>query len=211
MSDTGTNQRCGATLGAGCVVVGQDGLRGVIESVETGGEAAVLRLDSGERLRVPVDAFSAQPGDGADARIELRPADVAAARHGVADRPLVVPVLEERLRVGKRAVETGRVRLEKRIETETRDVAMPLFEEEVHVRRVPHDVVIEDPQNPPQPREVDGVLVVPVLEERLVVAKQLVLKEEVHVTRQRTESVHREKVELRREEIATRRLTPDSG
>ena len=180
----------------------------MVESVDSGGGHAVLRLDTGQRLRVPAEAFGADPTGEADAHVCLSPEDVAQAAAGHGVKPLSVPVLEERLRLGKRVEETGRVRLEKRIETELRDVAMPLLREEVQVRRVPHDTVIENPDHPPEPREIDGVLIVPVIEERLVVTKQLVLTEEVHVRRLRTEEIHREQVQVRHETLDVKRVEP---
>ena len=55
-------------------------------------------------------------------------------------------------------------------------------------------------------REEDGVLIVPVLEERLVVTTELVLKEEIRITkRSRTELV-REPVTLRSERAEVERL-----
>jgi stress response protein YsnF len=54
-------------------------------------------------------------------------------------------------------------------------------------------------------REEDGVLIVPVLEERLVVTTELVLKEEIRITRKsRTETV-REPVRLRSERAEVER------
>ena len=59
---------------------------------------------------------------------------------------------------------------------------------------------------PPPVREEDGVLIVPVLEERLVVTTELVLKEEIRITRRsRTETV-REPVPLRAERAEVERL-----
>ena len=58
----------------------------------------------------------------------------------------------------------------------------------------------------PVVREEDGVLIVSVLEERLVVTTELVLKEEIRITkRSRTETV-REPVTLRSERAEVERL-----
>lgn len=50
------------------------------------------------------------------------------------------------------------------------------------------------------------MLIIPIYEERLVVQKQLFLKEELHVTRQETVDRHAQQtVTLRREEVAIER------
>jgi len=73
----------------------------------------------------------------------------------------------------------------------------------VSVERVPVGRPVEAA---PPVREEDGVLIVPVLEERLVVTTQLILKEEVRITkRSRTEQV-REPVTLRSERAEVERL-----
>ena len=55
-------------------------------------------------------------------------------------------------------------------------------------------------------REEDGVLIVPVVEEQLVVTTRLILKEEIRITRRsRTEAV-REPVRLRSEQVDIERL-----
>ena len=112
-------------------------------------------------------------------------------------------LVEERLEVGKRAVERGRVVVRTRVETREEVAEVDLTHEEVEVERVPVGRPVEAP---PPVREEDGVLIVPVLEERLVVTTELVLKEEIRITRRsRTEHV-REPVTLRSERAEVERL-----
>jgi uncharacterized protein (TIGR02271 family) len=112
-------------------------------------------------------------------------------------------LVEERLEVGKRAVERGRVVVRTRVETREEVAEVDLRREEVEVERVPVGRPVEAP---PPVREEDGVLIVPVLEERLVVTTELVLKEEIRITkRSRTEHV-REPVTLRSERAEVERL-----
>jgi hypothetical protein len=49
----------------------------------------------------------------------------------------------------------------------------------VEVERIPRSVIVE---TMPAMREEDGALIVPVVEERLVVTTELVLKEEIKIT-----------------------------
>ena len=112
-------------------------------------------------------------------------------------------LVEERLEVGKREVERGRVIVRTRVDTREEIAEAALRQEEVSVERVPVGRPVEAP---PPVREEDGVLIVPVLEERLVVTTELVLKEEIRITKRgRTETV-REPVTLRSERAEVDRL-----
>src|SRR5205085_5625885 len=112
-------------------------------------------------------------------------------------------LVEERLEVGKREVERGRVIVRTRVDTREEVAEVDLRREEVGVERVP---VGRPVGTAPTVREEDGVLIVPVLEERLVVTTELVLKEEIRITRKsRTERV-REPVRLRSERAEVTRL-----
>src|SRR4051794_41860320 len=118
-------------------------------------------------------------------------------------RPGRLELVEERLEVGKREVERGRVVIRTRVDTREEIAEAALQQEEVSVERVPVGRPVE--ASPPV-REEDGVLIVPVLEERLVVTTELVLKEEIRITkRSRTEHV-REPVTLRSERAEGQRL-----
>ena len=107
-----------------------------------------------------------------------------------------IPLAEERLRVDKREVERGRVVVRKRVETREELAEAVLHREELGVERVPLGVPVDAP---PPVREEGDVLIVPVVEERLVVWTRLVLKEELRVTRHRRAETFREPVRLRAE------------
>jgi uncharacterized protein (TIGR02271 family) len=109
---------------------------------------------------------------------------------------LLIPLTEEHLRVGKRGVERGRVVVRKRVETREELAEAVLRREELSVERVPLGVPVDAP---PPVREEGDVLVVPVVEEQLVVRTRLVLKEELRVTRRRRAETVREPVRLRAE------------
>jgi stress response protein YsnF len=79
----------------------------------------------------------------------------------------------------------------------------------VEVERVPIGRVVE---TAPEPREQDGVWIVPVVEEELVLRTRLVLKEEVHIRRIQGTRPVRHDVRLRREVVTAEHLpvtTPD--
>jgi uncharacterized protein (TIGR02271 family) len=105
---------------------------------------------------------------------------------------------------GSRAsVETGRVRIRKVIHEWDEVVDPPLWREDVVVERVPVNHVIEAPV----PIRTEGdTLIVPLLEEVLVVEKRLLLKEELHLTKRRLETHMPQRVTLRREEPVVERI-----
>jgi uncharacterized protein (TIGR02271 family) len=108
-----------------------------------------------------------------------------------------IPVLQEELEVGKRKVETGVTRVQKTVHEREEVIDQPLVKEEVQVERVPINRYVEGPV---PVREEDGVTIVPLLEEVLVVEKKLMLKEELRITK-RTKTVRDpQRVILRSEE-----------
>ena len=81
-----------------------------------------------------------------------------------------------------------------------------LVHERVEVERVAVGRVIDCV---PNVREEDGVTIIPVVEETLVVERRLVLKEEVRIRRVRVSDRHVETSMLRRQEAVVTRLPPD--
>ena len=111
----------------------------------------------------------------------------------------------ETLVITKRAV-TG---VTVRVSTVTREVEQAVDEqldhELVDVERVPIGRFVE---TIPAVREEDGVTIVPVVEEVVVVERRLVLKEEVRITRRRVQSRHVETASLRMQEAVVTRISP---
>ena len=164
-------------------------------------ERVTLRLDSGERVDVASTLLERR--DDGSYRLPLSFSALLEGGEGV----LRVPIIEEHLRVGKRLRETGRVRLTKHVETRQEVVDEPLLHEEVEVERVPVERYVEAPV---APRSEGDTTIVPVYEEVLVVEKRLLLKEELHITKRRTERRHQQDVSLRSERVEVERLGPDT-
>ena len=122
---------------------------------------------------------------------------------------VTIPVVEETARIEKQAVETGRVRV--RTETEVLDQVLreSLRSDTVGVTRVPVNRTLADGEVPPAVREEDGVTIIPVLEEILVVEKRLVLKEELHIRRSSADEDVEVPVTLRRQRAVVERVSPD--
>lgn len=95
----------------------------------------------------------------------------------------VIPLVEERAIVGKRLVESGRVRVATRVEQREEMVRAELARDEVAVERVPINRPVDAM---PDIRQEGEVTIVPVVEEVLVVEKRLMLVEEIHLRRRRT-------------------------
>ncbi|MGI8705200.1 MAG: DUF2382 domain-containing protein [Sphingomicrobium sp.] len=111
-----------------------------------------------------------------------------------------IPLVEERLNVEKKTVETGKVQIRSRVEEDERRIRETLARERVRVERIAVDVLLEEP---PEFREEPGRLVVPVFEE--VIVRRYRLTEEVHLIIERSEQQHDETVTLRRNRVEVER------
>src|SRR5215207_7067322 len=183
-----------------------EGVRGTLEAPidDVDGHARVLLAD-GRRLRLPPDALERREHGTLVFRGSFE--ELAAAARGQTSAA-VVPVIEEELRVGKRVVETGRVRIRKTVHEHEEVVDEPLMREEYDVERVPIDEFVDGPVGP---RHEGETLVVPVLEEVLVVEKRLVVREELRITRRRTEERRPQHVKLLSEEVSVERANSDGA
>jgi len=138
---------------------------------------------SGER-RIPVSAFERMDGD----RLYVGQSGgryFGATGSMQAEGEIRVPVVEERLNVGKQAVEMGEVDITKDVETEQVNIPVELRREEVTVNRV--DV----PDRPIAAGDVDtafeeGTIRVPVRGEEAIVQKEAVVTGEVVINREQT-------------------------
>jgi uncharacterized protein (TIGR02271 family) len=120
-----------------------------------------------------------------------------------------IPVTEEQLEVGRRTVDTGRtLRVRKHVQEEPVQAKVQVARDTVEFERVPVGRVVEQP---PPVRQEGDVTVVPVIEERLVTRKELVLVEEVRLTRRREVDEAREDFTLKRERVVVERFDPGTG
>ena len=127
----------------------------------------------------------------------------ASTEPGSAQESVVMPVVEEELQVDKRPVESGKVCVTKKVHEREEIVDKPLLQEEVEVERVPVNEVVDGPV----PVRYEGeTMVVPLLEEVLVVEKRLVLKEVLRITKRQSETHKPQRVTLRSEEVTVERL-----
>lgn len=121
-------------------------------------------------------------------------------------RAVVIPVVEEQLEISKREVETGRLRVQKRVSEHEQTVDEPLFADEIIIERVPINRIVDEPT----PARMEGeTTVIPLFEEQIVLQKRLLLREEVRVSTRRIERRAPQIVTVRREEITATRVDGD--
>ena len=120
----------------------------------------------------------------------------------------VIRLAEEHLSVGKRTVETGRVRVNRTTTTRVKKVDLALTSNTVEVRRVPVD---KEVKTMPAVRETRTSIIIPVVEEVLVVERRLILREELHIRRVRSVERHTEQVTLRAQKATVARVAPEDS
>jgi stress response protein YsnF len=118
----------------------------------------------------------------------------------------VIALAEEEVRLDKRMVTTGKVRVRTIVDVETELAKATLDGETVEVTRIPIDRIVDQA---PGVRVEDNVTIIRVLEEVLIVEKRLVLKEEVHIRKLATTEDVEIPVELRKQHAVIERLPAD--
>ena len=117
-----------------------------------------------------------------------------------------IPVVEETATVSTRRVVSGRVRIATQTEEINHLLPTELSSVDVDVVRVPMDRRID---TIPDVVTEGEVTIIPVVEERLVVTRELYLREEIHVRRiERTETVD-VPATTRRQTVQIERLPAD--
>lgn len=127
------------------------------------------------------------------------------ANSATSTESVMIPVIEEQLRIDKQLIETGVVRISKHVIEESQTVDIPVFREEVMVE---HVAVYQYVDTPPAVRYEGETMIVPVLREVLVTEKRLLLVEEVHVTKRHITDQETQEVTLRKEEVTVERSGP---
>ena len=214
-----------ATGQSSAIVTDRDGLRGRIDTsapqAREGRRPDVLiHLEDGQQVFVPVDELVLQDDGSFTLPFSLselarrmegrREADVDAGDETIVtpnrareEQRIVMPVVAETLEVRKRKVETGGVRVKKIVHEREEVVDEPLMREEVQVKRVPINRVVDAPV---PVRHVGNTMIISLLEEVLVVEKRLMLKEELHITKGEVETYKPQRVTLRTEEAVIERV-----
>jgi uncharacterized protein (TIGR02271 family) len=120
----------------------------------------------------------------------------------------VLRLAEERLSVTKRVVESGRVRVHRTTTEKVQNVNVPLSSDSYEVTRVPIGKVVK---KTPAVRETRTEIIIPVVEEVLVVERRLVLREELHIRKVRSVERHTEEFTLRVQNATVERVAPQNS
>jgi uncharacterized protein (TIGR02271 family) len=131
-------------------------------------------------------------------------AATASSEYDAAEGEVYIPVIAEEVVIEKERVVRGVVRAHKRVETYEEVVDTPITSEEVIVERLTINTIVDDLA--PNIREENGVLIIPVVEEILVVEKRLLLREEVRLSKRLTTTSVPQKITLRREVVDIERV-----
>jgi len=187
-------------------VVDKNGLRGtVVEDGPPVGDPAtqlLVRFETGQQVVVPKTLLKRQK-DG-QFHLALDIAELLGNSHSdspvqlVGESEVVVPIVEERLKVATSQTDTNRIEIRKTVEEHRERVDQPLLTEEVQIERVALNRPLDEPV---AVRQEGDTLVVPLLEEVLVVEKRLILREEVRITKVRQETHAPQEVTLRKEQV----------
>jgi len=134
--------------------------------------------------------------------VETGSAETASGVTGREDDEVRVRRSEEELLVGRREREAGAMRIRKRVRTETEHLEVPKKRVEVTVERVP----VEEGQSSEAgitatPQIEEEEIVVPVVEEEIVIEKRPVVKEEIRIRKRVVEDVEVIEEDVRKEEV----------
>jgi uncharacterized protein (TIGR02271 family) len=125
-----------------------------------------------------------------------------------ASRDEVLPVVEEEVIVRRERRRTGIVAVETGATEAVQHVAVPLIREVVDIQRVPVGREIEAA---PGLEEREDRVIIPVVEEEVIVRKRLVLREEIHLIKRRSEEIHEADVPLRKDEVRIERRAAEEA
>jgi uncharacterized protein (TIGR02271 family) len=134
--------------------------------------------------------------------VETGAAETVSGVTGREDDEVRVRRSEEELLVGRREREAGTMRIRKRVRTEIEHLEVPKKRVEVTVERVP----VEESRSGEEgitatPQIEEEEIVVPVVEEEIVVEKRPVVKEEIRIRKQVVEDVEVIEEDVRKEEV----------
>ena len=118
------------------------------------------------------------------------------------EETVAFPIIEEKLTVGKRVLDTSKVTLEKHVHEYQETLNVPLAVRSFDIERV---MLNQPVQEAPPIRYEGDTTIYPLVEEQLILTTQLILKEELRVTKRDTERRDTRTVTLKRESIEVTR------
>lgn len=186
------------------IVYGENGLRGRLEINEPlpdNQQNVLIVLDDGARIWVPKDLLE-QKQDGRYYLPFNREQLQVGKPEGGDEEGFIIPILAEDLDIQKRRATSG-VRIKKEVQEHQETVEDMGFVEHLSIEHIPINLAIDKPA---EVRYEGETLIIPIMEERVVLEKRLVLKEEVRVTKTHEPSAP-QTVTLREEKARVERFS----
>jgi uncharacterized protein (TIGR02271 family) len=121
---------------------------------------------------------------------------------------IVIPVVVEEAFLQAKQVPREKVYVHKRVQTRGEVINTSAMYEQLVIEHVPINQFVEG--TPPTEREESGVRIIPILEEIVVNTTKLLLKEELHISRQQTTEIIPTKVTLRRDVVEIEETSSES-
>jgi uncharacterized protein (TIGR02271 family) len=188
----------------------KDRKKGVVKIMRAKDGLALLQMEDGQRVWTPIDLLEERHDGSYYLPLDMESILAQSIEADETERETIriVPIVQEELIVEKQKRETGKVRLHKQIKTRQETVDEPGYIEELFFERVEVNEVIDAPRTA---RYEGKTLVIPLIEEELVVQKRLVLREELRITKKRREVRNKQEVTLRKEEVTVDRINPEDS
>jgi stress response protein YsnF len=127
---------------------------------------------------------------------------------GSSQEPVSMAVTQEDVLIGVEKQETGAVRVHKVVHEESLEVPVTLRSEQVQVHRVSINRPVESEYGP---RQEGDTLVIPVFEYVPIIEMRLMLKEEVHVTKQVSAEDTVQSVSVKKDEVVVEKRDGAQG
>lgn len=200
-------------------VIDEQGVRGtldltVVPPQGSDSKLVLVRFDDGSQVFADARTFVQTqegtfsfPGSFAELLAQNQSSKYGVSAFGDSTQ-IVIPLLEEQLKIARQTVLTGGVRVHKTVNERTETIDEPTSKEEMEIQRVPVNQFITEP---PAVRYEGDVMIVPLMEEVLVVEKKLVLREEIRITKRRNTLRNPQQYVVRREEATLEQIQPDAN
>ncbi|HEY0655543.1 MAG TPA: DUF2382 domain-containing protein [Chryseosolibacter sp.] len=119
------------------------------------------------------------------------------------DKDIVIPVIQEQVSVEKEVVTTASLCVSKTVEEVRQPLSALLMSESYDVQRVSKQEILTEA--PDRYRQLPDRIIIPVVEEQVVVQKRLVLVEEIHLIRRETKREFHDDITLKKEIVKVER------
>lgn len=129
--------------------------------------------------------------------------------HAAADGRRRIPVVEEKLYVTTKTVDTGSIRIKKRVDEEVVEVPLVSRIHGFEIERTPLNKYVEEP--PAAIRYEGRTMIISVVEEEVVTVKRLKLIEEIRLTPSEKDIVATDRVTLKKENVIIQKDPPENN